>query len=34
VRLHERSQPWDFDYPDLITVISRATYFEDQKEGG
>ena len=35
VRLHDRNQDagWRYDTPDLLTIVSRATYFEDLSEG-
>lgn len=33
VRLHDRSKPWDYDYPDLVSMISRASYFLNATDG-
>ena len=33
VRLHDRSQGVFYDYPDLITVVSRISHFDDVEAG-
>jgi len=33
VRLHDREESVLYDYPDLIAVVSRISYFDDQEMG-
>ncbi|KAM3575922.1 hypothetical protein VYU27_002257, partial [Nannochloropsis oceanica] len=33
LRLHDRSKPFEYDYPDRFLVLCRVSYFQDQAAG-